>query len=113
MRARAGALLFVAACLYGGCSERFVSSSSVNVDGGADGTAPGDAGVELSAEEGCKRIAEATCARRTACAPSLVQGPYGELAACERQVAIGCETTVRAPGSRMRAADMTACAGDL
>jgi hypothetical protein len=61
-------------------------------------------------EEACSRLAEAECGHLAACSDALLVARYGDLPACEGEVAARCALLPGLPGATLGAGDIAACA---
>lgn len=80
------------------------SSSSSSTTGGGNGS---------NATTAAQAVAQALCDRTQACAPALVQGLYGDVAACVTRATATLVPGIGAKGSAVTAAELNACAAAL
>jgi hypothetical protein len=71
---------------------------------GSDTTAP------LSAEDACKSLAHALCAKLGECSKIAVTLEYGDVATCETRAKINCLPSLNAPGTGTTTNQVASCA---
>jgi hypothetical protein len=76
-------------------------------DGSADEAAP------VTAEEGCKRTAQALCDALDGCAPTAVKVLYGDKATCVARATLSCTTDQAVEGISRTGEDLAKCAHQL
>ena len=82
-------------------------STGQNQDSGTDGT------TGPSATESCATLAHASCARISACSTFLLSVLYGDIATCEKRLAIHCQAALDAPQTGATPAGMVECANNF
>jgi hypothetical protein len=93
-------------------SNRCVNLNTVDGGGGGAGSGGGGSGGAVTAEAMCDSFT-AYCRKLNECASALVKIGYSTVEECSKRFALSCKDAVKASGSGLTAATITACGAAL